>query len=46
MVGTGSIRTVNIEMDATFDGGEAALGVAEWAAMQTVHFADSTALRW
>jgi len=37
---------MNIETDVTFDGAEAALGAAEWAAIQTVHFADSTALRW
>ena len=46
LAGTGSIRSMNIETDVTFDGAEAALGAAEWAAMQTVHFADSTALRW
>jgi len=37
---------MNIETDVTPDAAEAALGAAEWAAMQTVHFADSTALRW
>jgi methyl coenzyme M reductase gamma subunit len=40
------MRTVNIEKDVIFDRVEAALGAAEWAAIQTVHLADSLAFRW
>jgi hypothetical protein len=43
---TGVMRTVNIEKDVVFDRIEGASGAAEWAATQTVHFADSVALRW
>ena len=43
---TGSVRRVNTETNATFDGVETVLGDVEWAATQTVHLAASAALEW
>ena len=43
LVETGSARKVDTATNPVFSGAELALGEAEWAAMQTVHFAASVA---
>jgi hypothetical protein len=43
LVATGSARKVDTATNLAVSGAEVALGEAEWAAMQTVHFAVSVA---
>jgi len=44
LVATGSGRETDTETNITLGKGLVVLGEAEWAAMQTVHVADSVAL--
>lgn len=46
LAATGSARKVYTARSVAFSRVEVALGEAEWAAMQTVHFAASVALEW
>jgi hypothetical protein len=43
LTATGSARKVDTATNLAFSGAEVALGEAEWAAIQTVHFAASVA---
>ena len=43
LAATGSARKVDTAINLAFSGAEVALGEAELAAIQTIHFADSVA---
>ena len=43
LAAAGSARTVDTATNLAFSGAEVAFGEAEWAAIQTVHFAASVA---